>query len=39
MTEAATLSNIAAGLVVRRFGCAFNTPDELTVAVRSLVEA
>jgi rfaE bifunctional protein kinase chain/domain len=39
MTEAATLSNIAAGLVVRRFGCAANTPDELTAAVRSLVEA
>ncbi len=39
MTEAATLSNIAAGLVVRRFGCASNTPDELTTAVHSLVEA
>ncbi len=39
MTEAAMLSNIAAGLVVRRFGCASNTPDELTAAVRSLVGA
>lgn len=39
MHEAAVLSNIAAGLVVRRFGCATNTPDELAAAVTALVEA
>lgn len=37
MAEAATLANIAAGLVVRRIGCAANTPDELAAAVRALV--
>jgi D-glycero-beta-D-manno-heptose-7-phosphate kinase len=39
MAEAAVLSNIAAGLVVRRVGCATNTPDELSAAVTALVEA
>jgi rfaE bifunctional protein kinase chain/domain len=39
MEEAATLSNIAAGLVVRRFGCAANSPEELAAAVHALVEA
>ena len=39
MAEAAVLSNIAAGLVVRRVGCATNTPEELSVAVTALVEA
>jgi D-glycero-beta-D-manno-heptose-7-phosphate kinase len=37
MAEAATLANIAAGLVVRRVGCAANTPDELAAAIRALV--
>jgi D-glycero-beta-D-manno-heptose-7-phosphate kinase len=39
MREAAVLSNIAAGLVVRRIGCATNTPEELAAAVTALVEA
>ncbi|MFI5273485.1 MAG: bifunctional heptose 7-phosphate kinase/heptose 1-phosphate adenyltransferase [Ktedonobacterales bacterium] len=39
MAEAAVLANIAAGLVVRRFGCATNTPDELMQAISSLVGA
>ena len=30
MAEAATLANIAAGLVVRRIGCATTSPDELS---------
>lgn len=36
MDDAAVLSNIAAGLVVRRIGCATNTPDELAAAVKGL---
>lgn len=39
MTEAATLANMAAGLVVRRTGCATTTPDELSGAITALVEA
>lgn len=39
MADAAVLANIAAGLVVRRIGCAANTPDELAGAVRALVTA
>jgi D-glycero-beta-D-manno-heptose-7-phosphate kinase len=39
MAEAAVLANIAAGLVVRRIGCATNTPEELMSAVMALVEA
>lgn len=39
MDEAAELANIAAGLVVRRLGCATNTPDELMQAIGALVEA
>ncbi len=39
MAEAATLANIAAGLVVRRIGCATNTPDELAGAIMAQVEA
>lgn len=35
MADAALLSNIAAGLVVRRIGCATNTPEELAAAVRA----
>ncbi len=35
MADAALLSNIAAGLVVRRLGCATNTPEELIAAVRA----
>ena len=31
--DAATLANLAAGLVVRRIGCATNTPSELAVAI------
>ncbi|HEU0028078.1 MAG TPA: bifunctional ADP-heptose synthase [Ktedonobacterales bacterium] len=31
--DAATLANLAAGLVVRRFGCATNTPAELAAAI------
>jgi rfaE bifunctional protein kinase chain/domain len=38
-TEAATLANIAAGLVIQRLGNATNTPEELMTAVRALVEA
>ncbi len=37
MADAALLSNIAAGLVVRRLGCATNTPEELIAAVRARV--
>jgi rfaE bifunctional protein kinase chain/domain len=33
--DAATLANLAAGLVVRRIGCATNTPAELEAAVYS----
>lgn len=39
MAQAATLANIAAGLVVRRVGNATNTPDELMAAVRAQVDA
>lgn len=39
MADAALLSNIAAGLVVRRVGCATNTPEELSAAVRAQLEA
>ena len=39
MAEAATLANIAAGLVVRRTGCATTTPEELSAAITALVEA
>lgn len=39
MAEAATLANIAAGLVVRRIGCATTTPDELAGAIQALVGA
>ena len=39
MDEAAVLANIAAGLVVRKLGCATNTPDELMQAIAALVEA
>jgi rfaE bifunctional protein kinase chain/domain len=38
MAEAAKLANIAAGLVVRRIGCATTTPAELIRAIRSEVE-
>jgi rfaE bifunctional protein kinase chain/domain len=38
MADAALLANIAAGLVVRRIGCATNTPEELTHAVATLVK-
>jgi D-glycero-beta-D-manno-heptose-7-phosphate kinase len=38
MAEAALLANIAAGLVVRRIGCATNTPEELSLAVATLVK-
>ena len=38
MAEAAALANIAAGLVVRRIGCATTTPDELAAALTALVE-
>lgn len=34
--DAATLANVAAGLVVRRLGCATTTPDELLHAVAAL---
>ena len=37
MAEAALLANIAAGLVVRRIGCATNTPEELSAGVATLV--
>ncbi|HKT39997.1 MAG TPA: bifunctional ADP-heptose synthase [Ktedonobacterales bacterium] len=36
--EAATLANIAAGLVIQRLGNATNTPEELMAAVRAQVE-
>ena len=39
MEQAAILANIAAGLVVRRIGCATNTPDELIAAIQSQVPA
>lgn len=39
MAEAASMANIAAGLVVRRIGCATNTPEELAGAICALVEA
>lgn len=34
--DAATLANLAAGLVVRRIGCATNTPAELAAAICAL---
>lgn len=37
MADAALLSDVAAGLVVRRIGCATNTPEELASAVRAQV--
>lgn len=36
--DAATLANLAAGLVVRRIGCATNTPDELAAAIYAVGE-
>jgi rfaE bifunctional protein kinase chain/domain len=39
MADAAVLANIAAGLVVRRLGCATNTPDELLVAIAASAAA
>jgi D-glycero-beta-D-manno-heptose-7-phosphate kinase len=39
MTEAAVLSTIAAGLVVRRLGCATTSPAELEAAIHELVQA
>lgn len=38
MADAAHLANIAAGLVVRRLGCATTTPDELRLAIEQLTE-
>jgi D-glycero-beta-D-manno-heptose-7-phosphate kinase len=35
MADAAALANIAAGLVVRRLGCATNTPEELLTAIQA----
>jgi rfaE bifunctional protein kinase chain/domain len=35
MADAAALANVAAGLVVRRLGCATTTPRELSAAIRS----
>lgn len=35
--DAATLASLAAGLVVRRIGCATNTPAELEAAVRARI--
>jgi rfaE bifunctional protein kinase chain/domain len=35
MADAAALANIAAGLVVRRLGCATNTPEELLAAIKA----
>jgi rfaE bifunctional protein kinase chain/domain len=35
MADAAILANIAAGLVVRRLGCATNTPEELLAAIEA----
>lgn len=39
MPDAATIANVAAGLVVRRLGCATTTPDELYHAVAGLETA
>jgi rfaE bifunctional protein kinase chain/domain len=39
MAEAAVLSTIAAGLVVRRLGCATTSPDEMRAAIKELVRA
>ena len=39
MAEAAVLATLAAGLVVRRLGCATNTPAELATAITELVGA
>jgi rfaE bifunctional protein kinase chain/domain len=39
MAEAAVLSTIAAGLVVRRLGCATTTHDEMAAAINDLVRA
>ena len=39
MADAATIANVAAGLVVRRLGCATTTPDELHHAVAGLEAA
>ena len=39
MAEAALLANIAAGLVVRRLGCATNTPEELMLGVEQALGA
>jgi rfaE bifunctional protein kinase chain/domain len=39
MAEAAVLSTIAAGLVVRRLGCATTTHDEMAAAIHDLVRA
>ncbi|HEV2238118.1 MAG TPA: PfkB family carbohydrate kinase [Ktedonobacterales bacterium] len=39
MAEAAVLSTIAAGLVVRRLGCATTTHDEMAAAITELVRA
>jgi D-glycero-beta-D-manno-heptose-7-phosphate kinase len=36
--EAATLANVAAGLVIQRLGNATNTPDELIAAARAQME-
>jgi rfaE bifunctional protein kinase chain/domain len=39
MAEAAVLSTIAAGLVVRRLGCATTSHDEMAAAINELVRA
>jgi rfaE bifunctional protein kinase chain/domain len=39
MADAATIANVAAGLVVRRLGCATTTPDELHHAIAGLEAA
>ena len=39
MAQAAMLANIAAGLVVRRLGCATNTPEELMRGVEAVLGA
>jgi D-glycero-beta-D-manno-heptose-7-phosphate kinase len=39
MPEAAVLSTLAAGLVVRRLGCATTTPAEMRAAIKELVHA
>jgi len=39
MADAALLANIAAGLVVRRLGCASNTPEELILGVEKALSA